>query len=157
MWGQEAKQVAFRPYARIIPMRVGTRSPKVVMKVLRKDHPHACGDKRNIVLPLRTVIGSSPCVWGQEKQTVFRVCKSRIIPMRVGTSNPLLQAPPVVWDHPHACGDKTHSLGIVFCRMGSSPCVWGQDKKICFYRHNTRIIPMRVGTRFRRVLLWHIM
>ena len=50
----------------IIPMRVGTSSILATLKPFGEDHPHACGDK---VFPpaLRAVVlGSSPCVWGQD-------------------------------------------------------------------------------------------
>ena len=68
--------------------------------------------------------------------------------MRVGTSNPLLRAPQDAWDHPHACGDKTHPEMRAEVARGSSPCVWGQDCDILTKDGATGIIPMRVGTRY---------
>ena len=68
-------------------MRVGTSINQAVNDYRNKDHPHACGDKRNIVLPLRPVIGSSPCVWGQEVYARLSHHTRRIIPMRMGTSS----------------------------------------------------------------------
>ena len=76
----------------------------------------------------------------------------RIIPMRVGTRYKTSASGDTRKDHPHACGDKNLSQWYDDTRAGSSPCVWGQDKKICFYRHNTRIIPMRVGTSLQNAL-----
>ena len=88
-------------------MRVGTRTMCKLRLLVWQDHPHACGDKRNIVLPLRAVIGSSPCVWGQDtvKQTLNSLL--RIIPMRVGTRFVKPQPRLARRDHPHACGDKS--------------------------------------------------
>ena len=47
--------------------------------------------------------------------------------MRVGTRNGNVIPAFTDWDHPHACGDKTLKKGIQTVRLGSSPCVWGQD------------------------------
>ena len=127
-------------------MRVGTSINQAVNDYRNKDHPHACGDKRNIVLPLRPVIGSSPCVWGQEGVAVLMQICDRIIPMRVGTSPCSPQLPQVAEDHPHACGDKNEYFRGCIHRRGSSPCVWGQDNDFVSSLTKLRIIPMRVGT-----------
>ena len=67
-------------------MRVGTSCCLDVTSLHHQDHPHACGDKtwsgQRLMLPL----GSSPCVWGQDKAEVSKLNEARIIPMRVGTS-----------------------------------------------------------------------
>ena len=50
------------------------------------------------------------------------------------------------WDHPHACGDKAYTVGILLIPTGSSPRVWGQ---VYYHQINVylrRIIPTRVGT-----------
>ena len=68
--------------------------------------------------------------------------------MRVGTSPYSQQPPQVSEDHPHACGDKSLFACFLLCLRGSSPCVWGQVSYIVQSIKQTRIIPMRVGTRF---------
>ena len=108
-------------------MRVGTSINQAVNDYRNKDHPHACGDKRNIVLPLRPVIGSSPCVWGQVPISVAVEYHDGIIPMRVGTRHKSLKFSDDIKDHPHACGDK------ITLDTGATT--------------KFRIIPMRVGTR----------
>ncbi len=45
VWGQDAPFGGFGYCFRIIPMRVGTSSDTDSIKVLKGDHPHACGDK----------------------------------------------------------------------------------------------------------------
>ena len=126
VWGQGRKTICKSRDNRIIPMRVGTSINQAVNDYRNKDHPHACGDKRNIVLPLRPVIGSSPCVWGQVPISVAVEYHDGIIPMRVGTRSRSTQA-------------QQQSLG-------SSPCVWGQGVIIRYLKQSPRIIPMRVGT-----------
>ena len=93
-------------------MRVGTSINQAVNDYRNKDHPHACGDKRNIVLPLRPVIGSSPCVWGQAQYCFAVAPGHRIIPMRVGTRSICSPIASYTADHPHACGDKTQKSQI---------------------------------------------
>ena len=110
------------------------------------DHPHACGDKVDILLSQIPFLGSSPRVWGQ----VFFADNScgafRIIPTRVGTR--ILPRYYHTWgqDHPHACGDKKYNLKKPFPLSGSSPRVWGQACGDFHRRRKTGIIPTRVGT-----------
>ena len=65
VWGQVllCKLVLYR--FRIIPTRVGTSQKACICGIMKRDHPHACGDK--LYHPLRTThfLGSSPRVWGQ--------------------------------------------------------------------------------------------
>ena len=73
-----------------------------------------------------------------------------IIPTRVGTS--ILFAPLLLnsQDHPHACGDKLHSVIKSFMLLGSSPRVWGQVWRCRSFHTLRRIIPTRVGTSVHR-------
>ena len=54
--------------------------------------------------------GSSPRVWGQDVNARTKVVGNRIIPTRVGTSLISLLVTTNLWDHPHACGDKTKEI-----------------------------------------------
>ena len=79
---------------------------KMMFSVIQ-DHPHACGDKRQVLYPLRRVQGSSPRVWGQVIEDIFIDLAHGIIPTRVGTSERCTLPTTPLEDHPHACGDKT--------------------------------------------------
>ena len=74
------------------------------------DHPHACGDKIEMIRGDGDKTGSSPRVWGQDIAESKFIQRNGIIPTRVGTrkeqSHMLAQAQ----DHPHACGDKQQQL-----------------------------------------------
>ena len=87
-------------------MRVGTSFDFASCSDFSEDHPHACGDKKDIVNESIQDEGSSPCVWGQALQFYDRHGKVRIIPMRVGTSSAFRSRDCRYRDHPHACGDK---------------------------------------------------
>ncbi len=87
-------------------MRVGTSLFPFVTPPCIRDHPHACGDKRLNASEALKDIGSSPCVWGQDKWKKEAQTSDRIIPMRVGTSVACGHILTLAGDHPHACGDK---------------------------------------------------
>ena len=107
VWGQVDNFLANLNMLRIIPTRVGTRADPKTSLPMKKDHPHACGDKIERFQGLDISRGSSPRVWGQVQspQTVFPVFG--IIPTRVGTSGDYKDYTYDEQDHPHACGDKT--------------------------------------------------
>ena len=146
VWGQVLNKILTELRNGIIPMRVGTSCNLLDISARRRDHPHACGDKQSNYLSSCPCLGSSPCVWGQEKQKVPRETVLGIIPMRVGTSGYAVNRCKVPKDHPHACGDKQAVAFFQVSCGGSSPCVWGQDADRLYEYDRIRIIPMRVGT-----------
>ena len=106
---------------------MGTSTDQLNLQQVRKDHPHACGDKLAVVLGLASVMGSSPRVWGQGEKKEMRIVQTGIIPTRVGTRAKRKTAIGGLEDHPHACGDKFPQKKNVIHTCGSSPRVWGQD------------------------------
>ena len=111
VWGQEKIVILFSYRSGIIPTRMGTSSLSCTLVPAPQDHPHAYGDKRPCHQTTLLVTGSSPRVWGQGfmKERMRRYF--RIIPTRMGTSIAVVKAYTIVWDHPHAYGDK-------LCRYG---------------------------------------
>ncbi len=106
VWGQVTRLRLPVFCSRIIPTRVGTSSSVDVLNAIRKDHPHACGDKALCALVDFLPRGSSPRVWGQDSFSRDIDAYSGIIPTRVGTSLRQMSAQAQKGDHPHACGDK---------------------------------------------------
>ena len=85
VWGQESQSVLTSYSSGIIPTRVGTSETVFKDDRAFKDHPHACGDKRQCKDVKGIREGSSPRVWGQADGK-YSACRShRIIPTRVGT------------------------------------------------------------------------
>ena len=125
---------------------MGTRTILQLQLPLRKDHPHACGDKELLLLLLLLLLGSSPRVWGQVMKEQGSAALRRIIPTRVGTRLIRKTERRHFVDHPHACGDKSHHFEVFQRRLGSSPRVWGQVSNIYDLLTRSRIIPTRVGT-----------
>ena len=89
---------------------MGTSSKRGGGKSPLKDHPHAYGDKMGLQNQTENYQGSSPRVWGQEKDVTWGMAKSRIIPTRMGTSKGCFGFCVVRGDHPHAYGDKTKEI-----------------------------------------------
>ena len=85
-------------------------------------------------------------MWGQDDNEGKTVGLTRIIPTRVGTSKHQNNIDELSQDHPHACGDKQSKIILRIETLGSSPRVWGQDKKQIRIGFFARIIPTRVGT-----------
>ena len=150
MWGQVLRLCRYKQALRIIPTRVGTRNSLPFFATASKDHPHACGDKRECSNFLQVLQGSSPRVWGQVSSSKKATRSLRIIPTRVGTSGIRDNACSRAKDHPHACGDKSACFKLAKSVVGSSPRVWGQDIKKAVACDCRRIIPTRVGTRPQR-------
>ena len=86
MWGQEDIFTNFKRDKGIIPTRVGTSKAILALFALKRDHPHACGDKQALVIKCFTPLGSSPRVWGQVAVKIREKHGLGIIPTRVGTS-----------------------------------------------------------------------
>ena len=126
---------------------MGTRTGQYTDLPGYKDHPHAYGDKSSRTNTAQKILGSSPRVWGQG--LTKHICKKRlrIIPTRMGTSDYIINKILIIWDHPHAYGDKLKSEVFLFKISGSSPRVWGQEFPMTEYEEEDRIIPTRMGTR----------
>ena len=146
VWGQDLTNFLKATRTRIIPTRMGTRRSAEHPTHTIRDHPHAYGDKVGYVFDKDGNVGSSPRVWGQAC-----CCKSMndrfwIIPTRMGTSYQKTTNCTLIRDHPHAYGDKKHSLNRNCQYPGSSPRVWGQGFPRSAYNYCSRIIPTRMGT-----------
>ena len=126
---------------------MGTSFVPRILVFVKKDHPHAYGDKMKKKTSQRKSRGSSPRVWGQGTYFILLNTHLGIIPTRMGTSNLGYFAALLVWDHPHAYGDKTSMQKVWVSTLGSSPRVWGQGKSGNDRFSAGRIIPTRMGTR----------
>ena len=126
VWGQDLRAFAPCRALRIIPTRVGTSYHGRGYKGSKRDHPHACGDKKQGKTHRKRSGGSSPRVWGQAAIHFITKKPGRIIPTRVGTREDNYYIKELIQDHPHACGDKIVRALRTAEFSGSSPRVWGQ-------------------------------
>ena len=65
VWGQGLARYRASERIRIIPTRMGTSKALCTAYSVRRDHPHAYGDKDIELLHMSSSEGSSPRVWGQ--------------------------------------------------------------------------------------------
>ena len=121
----------------------------VLLSVVKKDHPHAYGDKKLSYRFHKKGVGSSPRVWGQACVRCRRTIPCRIIPTRMGTRSGLQSLRNRRKDHPHAYGDKIFLIYGLTIQRGSSPRVWGQGQQTRLVSLVRGIIPTRMGTRYR--------
>ena len=126
---------------------MGTSQKFTMLYRDNKDHPHACGDKSDLIYGISSTAGSSPRVWGQGSFYGGWLCLRGIIPTRVGTSCLYNTFSMRSKDHPHACGDKHLFNMFTVTHGGSSPRVWGQVVVSELGIPSCGIIPTRVGTR----------
>ena len=146
VWGQDHINGNRTDNRRIIPTRMGTSVRNRYFVFLRRDHPHAYGDKSLISLLPNTNLGSSPRVWGQATKRALLAKGDRIIPTRMGTRPHKWQQNRQPKDHPHAYGDKREKPLLCVPAPGSSPRVWGQVFRFRHLYSGNRIIPTRMGT-----------
>ena len=106
VWGQVVYYRITVEQDRIIPTRVGTSLRQALCRSTSRDHPHACGDKKSLMLQKLPRAGSSPRVWGQDPFFTALFERYGIIPTRVGTRKSFPGLTSYFQDHPHACGDK---------------------------------------------------
>jgi len=145
VWGKAPQENPRRFPHRIIPTRVGKSNVKRAVDSGTADHPHACGEKCEIVGCCCRFIGSSPRVWGKVPRKPRVIIIHRIIPTRVGKRNYDAPVGDVDSDHPHACGEKDRTTRPRGRKTGSSPRVWGKACSPPPRRTGMRIIPTRVG------------
>ena len=70
---------------------MGTRDIFIDLAHVKKDHPHAYGDKYEIACYFLLISGSSPRVWGQAVIKSLNSVDDRIIPTRMGTRHRYLK------------------------------------------------------------------
>ena len=146
VWGQAEFRLRAFCSSRIIPTRVGTSDEELMNELKKRDHPHAYGDKTRCLLQRLFLAGSSPRVWGQGDFFPPEFRRRRIIPTRMGTSDYIINKILIIWDHPHAYGDKPDTLEKTGNIEKSSPRVWGQAIIAGTMLVLSRIIPTRMGT-----------
>ncbi len=106
VWGKVQNALTIMRKLRITPTCVGKRQQKKRNLTLTGDHPHVCGEKCTVHLPVPGTKGSPPRVWGKEDVLRRRKRYGGITPTCVGKRSITSRAPVQHRDHPHVCGEK---------------------------------------------------
>ena len=125
VWGTDEADVDGATRTRFIPTRVGNRRLRRRGTRRTPVHPHACGEQSWKPARPSTVVGSSPRVWGTDRQGIPQ---AGFVPV-----------------HPHACGEQHDSRDGKTYSNGSSPRVWGTVVEPGAVHDAHRFIPTRVG------------
>ena len=92
---------------RITPAYAGKRCSLMLSRILMRDHPRVCGEKREIRQPPAALRGSPPRMRGKASTRKWREERER--------------------DHPRVCGEKTISAFARYTNKGSPPRMRGKD------------------------------
>ena len=124
VWGIRIESFQLLPRRRFIPTCVGNTLSPVVGSLLRRVHPHVCGEYLQNERALIGRLGSSPRVWGIRRHRRRCADPTRFIPTCVGNTvgHFLLERRDPV--HPHVCGEYFRPWRDLYARTGS-PRVWG--------------------------------
>ena len=90
----------------ITPAHAGRRGQSTSSKVLRGDHPRACGEKIYAAVKANLRGGSPPRMRGEAHSGGFCEFPHRITPAHAGKSPPGAVCGRKRQDHPRACGEK---------------------------------------------------
>ena len=104
--GKEASVPPIRTPIGITPAHAGKSTTRLILSVLPKDHPRACGEKSRVCLFLGLRPGSPPRMRGKGGGGPRRGAALRITPAHAGKR--LWPSVPATGrrDHPRACGEK---------------------------------------------------
>ena len=95
---------------RITPAYAGKRCSLMLSRILMRDHPRVCGEKREIRQPPAALRGSPPRMRGKGLQVVSAHEKQGITPAYAGKSGAFFGRVAVQPDHPRVCGEKTKKI-----------------------------------------------
>ncbi len=130
---------------RFIPTHVGNAYLRLVLQSIITVHPHACGERGQLIESMLADSGSSPRMWGTLAGGGPGDTLLRFIPTHVGNAliiNLIINLPTV---HPHACGERMRRRYNPSPQFGSSPRMWGTPGMLMRQLCKIRFIPTHVG------------
>src|SRR5690606_23803331 len=84
MWGTVSGAPRVASGGRFIPTHVGNGVVPIGMEIASPVHPHACGERRRMLLRVLLEYGSSPRMWGTVQLRAVDSVDQRFIPTHVG-------------------------------------------------------------------------
>ena len=111
LWGQLEPAKSGQTQRRFNPTAVGTTAEHRVCRSCSAVQPHGCGDNFCAFSVNRSVIGSTPRLWGQLHRGHLFAVAARFNPTAVGTTIPSSSGTVVGPVQPHGCGDNVHADG----------------------------------------------
>ena len=114
----------------ITPAHAGKSCVNLVARLVNRDHPRACGEKRLVSISTVCPAGSPPRMRGKAKYIEALTDGDGITPAHAGKSRPFFILPRCYWDHPRACGEKFPIACVCILFWGSPPRMRGKVERI---------------------------
>ena len=111
---------------RITPAHAGKSVCAPPLRCIRRDHPRACGEKRERRRTGAVGAGSPPRMRGKDKRHDGQNGYQGITPAHAGKSLPAFPDGVCNGDHPRACGEKFCDTVVDCIKLGSPPRMRGK-------------------------------
>ena len=141
---------------RITPAHAGRSQQQHRCRLLRWDHPRACGEKSNPDDFVQSWRGSPPRMRGEVSMYSFMDIPTGITPAHAGRRLSAIITPPFYGDHPRACGEKATSTAKAGRIIGSPPRMRGEVPVHNHLPLPAGITPAHAGRRAAQAYCWHI-
>ena len=145
MWGTEEARRYTELKLRFIPTHVGNGELPPWGVTPDSVHPHACGERAVESDSVGLTVGSSPRMWGTDRQYLQSPTALRFIPTHVGNGGLKSYQQGRGSVHPHACGERLIAQCWLWITIGSSPRMWGTVINWQQWQCHIRYIPTHVG------------
>ena len=142
------KVACIRRYQRppgITPAHAGKSQPHMLVVIIDRDHPRACGEKKFVSPCVRVCLGSPPRMRGKGRRQHTLHHRRGITPAHAGKSNGDDHERRNARDHPRACGEKAFRACICPSPLGSPPRMRGKEIAQGGSRHTFGITPAHAG------------
>ena len=131
----------------ITPARAGKSCSRPSRPTRARDHPRACGEKKQQAAQQVAAQGSPPRVRGKGIHGIRIERPPGITPARAGKSGHRVGFLTAFGDHPRACGEKCNNEKAAPERQGSPPRVRGKETRQNAVQTRPGITPARAGKR----------
>ena len=110
----------------ITPAHAGKRRRRPCIRLRRRDHPRACGEKGHETDVWDAIVGSPPRMRGKDSLESKNIDPVGITPAHAGKSQAERRGRLAERDHPRACGEKGRLCSSPVRRLGSPPRMRGK-------------------------------
>ena len=128
LWGCFSRIVSYSNYFSVFPTPVGVFLIMWCIKLTNHSLPHACGGVSIYAPTIRSILLSSPRLWGCFQTALDRQATAGVFPTPVGVFPDGTGQRNWLGCLPHACGGVSSSIHAFAGRAMSSPRLWG-----CFF------------------------
>jgi len=145
MWGRHLNVVENSLVMRNTPTHVGKTLAKIIMLILQKKHPHACGEDDSSCKLTNFPLETPPRMWGRRTTQIKISVHFGNTPTHVGKTLIRPHRHAKTWKHPHACGEDSESVKLRNPNVETPPRMWGRLDPSTITHWADRNTPTHVG------------